>query len=612
MRSNFFVKVKTATALGIVNIGRILWYRLGLAIGFNPVKGLDANIEQGVFFCEPLGSYDADLKANDQWLNKQTYFGRQFNNSSEVPNWHQSCLTGVMVKQPLLPWWVIADFDDELGDIKGVWEVSRFDWVLSFSQQAVLGDKESLFKLNDWLNDWLKNNPPYLGINWKCGQEASIRVMHLAMASVIMGQHKCTTKTLLDFIKAHLARIAPTISYAIAQDNNHGTSEAAALFIGGSWLLENGDGDGEKWCRQGRKWLANRAEHLIEADGSFSQYSTTYHRLMLDTYSMAEIWRKSLDLPLFDGIIYTRLDVATDWLFNMTQFETGDAPNLGANDGARLLPLTGGDYRDFRPSVQLASALFLKKTAYNKEGDWDQPLKWLRIQKPSLSIKKATSLDMPLGGYGLLRNKGAFVLLNYPKFRFRPSQCDALHVDFWLAGENLLRDAGTFSYNAGQEVIDYYGGTQSHNTAQFDEHQQMPRLSRFLLGDWLKTGFKQELKVEASEASIATRYKDRFNCQHIRAVKLTGQSLLVEDQLSGFKRRAVARWRLSPGNWRINGHQISSDEYVIAVESDVEISRLELIEGRESRYYYLEETVPVIEIEINKLGIIKTEFRFKK
>lgn len=69
---------------------------------------------------------------------------------------------------------------------------------------------------------------------------------------------------------------------------------------------------------------------------------------------------------------------------------------------------------------------------------------------------------------------------------------------------------------------------------------------------------------------------------------------------------------MSPGNWRINGHQIASDEYVIAIESDVEISRLELIEGRESRYYYLEEAVPVIEIEINKPGIIKMEFRFKK
>lgn len=610
MRSNLSVKAKTALALGIFNIGRILWYRLGLTVGFNSVKKLEANIEGGVFFLDRLSSDAVELKANDQWLNKQTYFGRKFNNSSEVPNWHQSCLTGVTVKQPLKLWWKIPDFDDELGDIKGVWEASRFDWALSFAQQAVLGDKKSLIKLNDWLNDWLQNNPPYLGVNWKCGQEASIRVMHLAMTSVIMGQHKCTTKVLLGFIKTHLERIAPTISYAIAQDNNHGISEAAALFVGGSWLVENGDKDGEKWCRLGKKWLVNRAEYLIETDGSFSQYSTTYHRVILDTYSMAEVWRRGLDLPLFENIIYTRLKAATHWLFNMTQPETGDAPNLGANDGARLLPLTGTDYRDFRPSVQLASVLFLKKTAYSKGGDWDQPLKWLGIQQPSLSIQKPTSLDVTLGGYGLLRNTETFVLLNYPMFRFRPSQCDALHVDFWLAGKNLLRDAGTFSYNAGQDAIDYYGGTQSHNTVQFDEHQQMPRLSRFLLGDWLKTNFKQQLKVKECETSIAAGYTDRFGCQQVRIITLTDKSLLVEDRLSGFKRSAVARWRLSPGNWRINGQQVSNDEYVIGIDSSVDISRLELIEGRESRYYYLEDTVQVIEIEINKPGIIKMEFKF--
>ena len=38
------------------------------------------------------------------------------------------------------------------------------------------------------------------------------------------------------FVAAHLQRIAATKRYAQAQDNNHLTSEAAALFIGGSWL----------------------------------------------------------------------------------------------------------------------------------------------------------------------------------------------------------------------------------------------------------------------------------------------------------------------------------------------------------------------------------------
>ena len=66
---------------------------------------------------------------------------------------------------------------------------------------------------------------PYLGVNWKCGQEASIRVIHL-----IMGPFKSLknpSNALIQLIITHLKRIEPTTSYAIGQSNNHGTSEGA-------------------------------------------------------------------------------------------------------------------------------------------------------------------------------------------------------------------------------------------------------------------------------------------------------------------------------------------------------------------------------------------------
>jgi len=607
VRNSLLVKGKTAYALGFVNIVRVTLYRLGVALGFNPVKSLEANLEKGEFFIEPSTDTIDDVKPNEQWLDKQSCFGRVSAFSSSPPNWQQSCLTGVEVKDPLRPWWEIEDFDSELGDIKGIWEASRFDWVLSFSQQVALGNKSYLPKLNDWLNDWAAHNPAYLGVNWKCGQEASIRVMHLAMASLILGQSTDTSSVLLSFVKAHLKRISPTISYAVSQDNNHGTSEAAALYIGGSWLLKNGDQDGESWLQQGNKWLTDRAAHLIEVDGSFSQYSTTYHRVMLDTYSMVEVWRERLSLELLDRAIYSQLKLATNWLFYMTQFESGDAPNLGANDGARLLPLGGCDYRDFRPSVQLASVLFLKKAAYAEKGDWDEPLKWLGLKKPGLTNEKPNSLDMPCGGYALLRKGDAFVMLNYPQFRFRPSQCDALHVDFWFAGENLFRDGGTYSYNAGQSYIDYYGGAESHNTVQFDGREQMPRISRFLLGGWLKAS---DTKFDADANHCAASYTDAEGSTHKRELFLMAGVLRVKDTLTNFSSSAILRWRLGPGEWLIDGNKVMNGEHVITINSDVAIIRFELVEGKESRYYYQESAIPVVEVEIQQAGSITTEYQY--
>ena len=229
---------------------------------------------------------------------------------------------------PECDWWEISDFDSSIGDIKLVWEASRFDWVLSCAQNYLLGQSAARSRLEAWLEDWCSRNPPYKGPNWKCGQEASIRVMHLGMAALILSETSQAQPGLLELIRVHLLRIAPTIQYAIAQDNNHGTSEAAALFIGGSMLALNGDCDGLRWENAGRKWLEDRVARLIGQDGSFSQYSLNYHRVALDTLSMVEIWRSEHSIRPFSPTFYSKLASATNWIRYMILAESGDGPKM--------------------------------------------------------------------------------------------------------------------------------------------------------------------------------------------------------------------------------------------------------------------------------------------
>lgn len=601
------VKVKTAFDLGLSNLNRVFIYQLGIKTGLNKVKSIKSEIKQGDFFTPYIGSI-INSQCNTQWFDKHAYFGLE-KVSTAIPNWHQSCLNGELAPSDK-PWYLIGDFNNQLGDIKGVWEASRFDWALGFAQQVVSGDKDTLIKLNLWVTDWIENNPTYNGVNWKCGQEASIRVMHLALAALLLKQTKNTTPALLSLIKAHLKRISPTIMYAVAQDNNHGTSEAAALYIGGSWLVLNGDNDGVKWQKQGLKWLENRANKLIETDGSFSQYSVNYHRVMLDTYSLTEMWRQKHNLPSFTERLYTKLKAATNWLFYLTNPNTGDAPNLGANDGARLIPLTDTDYRDFRPSIQLASTLFANKLAYNFSGDFNAPLEWLELKIPSQCVASKVAKDFTDGGYAYLTSPSSELYFNYPKFKFRPSQCDALHIDFWLNDQNVFRDGGTFSYNAGQKYIDYYGGVKSHNTIEFDSHDQMPRLSRFLLGDWLKTTIKKELAVSGSEQQVSAGYEDRFGCKHTRAISLEPNFLTIEDIVSGFKQKAVLRFRLIPVDWKLVGSSLVSEFCTINISANISIMRIELTTGFESRYYHQESEIPVLEIEVAEPGTLTTEVKF--
>ena len=78
---------------------------------------------------------------------------------------------------------------------------------------------------------------------------------------------------------------------------------------------------------------------------------------------MAEIWRKKNGEPKFGKVFYERAQAASNWLLNIINLDTGDGPNVGANDGARLIQLTNTKYRDFRPTVQLSYALFFNERA---------------------------------------------------------------------------------------------------------------------------------------------------------------------------------------------------------------------------------------------------------
>ena len=603
------IKAGTAFRLGLPNLMRVGLYKFGLKSGLNPVRRMGAALPTGPFFSSPSKSIDKLAVARSGWYLNSEAFGQSLGELSETPpQWLAGCLSNKPVERADRDWWQIPDFDPAVGDIKTVWEFSRFDWVLACAQHAAKGDENALPRLNAWLADWLKASPPYKGPNWKCGQEASIRVMHLAMAAHLLGQVTDAAAGLLDLVEAHLQRIAPTVLYAVAQDNNHGTSEAAALFIGGSWLEANGRGVGRRFSSSGRKWLENRARRLIEKDGSFSQYSLNYHRVMLDSFSMVEVWRQKLALPSFSNVFYSRAAAASEWLRCMTQSSNGDGPNLGANDGARLLPLTDTDYRDYRPSIQLASVLFLSACAFSGGGDWNQPVYWLGLALPETQLPAQSSLQLDEGGYFVLMQASAMALLRYPRFRFRPSQADALHLDFWVGGENWLRDAGSFSYNTEQSWLDYFPGTEAHNTVQFDDRDQMPRLSRFLFGAWLKARQVEPLAVSASAHRCGAGYRDWRGAEHFRRVELSEQAVRVTDQVKGFGSKAVLRWRLKPGNWTVDAdaQRIQIKGFSLAITSTMAIKRFELVEGWESRYYLEKTPLPVLEIEIDRPGELIT------
>jgi hypothetical protein len=291
----------------------------------------------------------------------------------------------------------------------------------------------------------------------------------------------------------------------------------------------------------------------------------------------------------------------------MVEPESGDAPNLGGNDGARLIPLTDAGYRDFQPSVQLAMVLFADQRAYEGK-EADRQLEWLDVATPVNKAQGPVPQQFDHGGYSVLRQGRWMAVLKFPKYRFRPRHCDALHVDLWAGPDNLLRDGGSYSYNAGDYWESYFTGSESHNTIEFDGRDQMPRLGRFLRGAWLKARDVKFSRESDGWSHSSAGYRDWKRAFHHRKIRLQEGALVVHDQVKKFSEKAVLRWRLQPGEWKVEGRAAMFNGYKLKIKANVPIVRFELLQGWESRFYYHKQPVPVLEVEIQIPGEIVSEF----
>lgn len=632
-----FSRLRTSKQLGWRNCLAVAAYRVALSAGFyerqlplGPCPILEPLNGQAPSAPLPGHAWVASsrarcLAAADALLaGSATWFSHESHAIASPPDWFLEPASCSRFPDGGEHWSRCRPFAG--ADIKRCWELSRLCWApLLIRAWRFSGDHRYRDGYNSWCQSWCQANPVNGGSNWVCGQEASMRLLHVLQAWQLAdapAQLPDPRPQREAFAAAHLQRIAATKRYAQSQDNNHWTSEAAALFIGGSWLAASASSrvlEGQRWSAQGRRALELSVARLVMADGSFAQHSITYHRLLLDTLAQVELWRRWLDLPCLSERFQERCRAATHWFAALLDPCSGDAPNLGSNDGAFCYQLHSQLYRDFRPTLQLASVLFLNQPAL-ASGPWDEPLHWLGLIRPSIeslgaSSPQATESAAPKssrtvelfadGGYGLLRpTSTTWALLRLPVYHFRPAHADPLHLDLWHQGVNLLRDGGSYSYNADASDLAYFPGIACHNSVQFDGAEPMSRLGRFLWGDWLQLEEPPRLKVAQASLSITAAYRGPHG-RHQRRVQAdsSGLSWTIIDHCAAFRDRLVLRWRLCPAAWqlRIDGvpAQLCSPHAQISVECNQPIQRLELVEGWESLLYTQKTSLPVLELEVD-------------
>lgn len=502
-----------------------------------------------------IDTYKIIERADDVLNNKFIlFFKRPYFTEGKI-NWHVNPFNDAVWPRSK-HWSQFNYFVDELGDIKSVWELSRFSWAYDLARAYII-TKDGRYSEKFWMlfESWMEQNHPNLGVNWVSGQECAIRLMACCFSLfAFLDDISTTKKRLKDFTKfvaVHMKRIEGFIGHAIRQKTNHSILEATGLYTVG--LLFPFMKKADIWKNKGKKILIKEILRQIYDDGSYVQHSMNYHRLMLQAVTWALMIAQNKD-DAFPNEFIDRVNKSVMFIYQMQDSCTGRVPNYGANDGALILPLNNCDYLDYRPAIQACYYALNKKKIF-ADGQFMEDLLWL-FGPESLNAEmkdiKRTSSRFDAGGYYTLRQKGNWAMLRCHSYIDRVSQVDMMHLDFWADGENLLRDCGSYRYFVPDEpkMEEYFKSIYAHNTVIIDGQSPLRKALRFMYLPWPKAEIKEfnvsDNKMGVEGLNLAYVHKP-WEVEHLRSVRLEDEACSIIDNLFSLSEHtAQLRWHLHP------------------------------------------------------------------
>jgi hypothetical protein len=473
---------------------------------------------------------DADKKdiiqiADDALEGKIKGFSSIELNYGKPINWHLNPITKVEVDKNI-KWYKIPDFDPSRGDIKAVWEASRFTHFFYFARAYMITKDVKYYKaFSIQISDWIKQNPYSYGPNYKCGQEATLRMINALIAYSVFKDYGLDTKedeiNLKKLVEGSYKKVISNFFYAHkCIKNNHTLSEITGLIIG-AWCSED-----ENALKRSYQLMDKEIENQFMNDGGYIQYSFNYQRFAL------QIMEFVLKISEITGVELSEQSKALieKSVLQMYQLqdETGDVPNYGSNDGALIFPVTTCNYRDFRPVLNTVNAVLKGKRLYD-QGNHDEELLWFsdieikKIQHADLQRKSVSYRD---SGFYSLRHNDGHLMIVLQDFKTRPAQMDQMHIDLWHKGVNVLCDRGTYSYAT--DLGNQLALTATHNTIKIGDKEQMKKHGPFLIYDWTSA-----TKVESDENHFRGTMKSKNGYSHTRVINKDSVGYSIEDQVVG-------------------------------------------------------------------------------
>ncbi|WP_329026193.1 heparinase II/III family protein [Streptomyces sp. NBC_00690] len=493
------------------------------------------------------------------------YFGVVRDDLDE-PDWWYDPKTGRRA-----PWGYAFDVpyrnEDEAGDIKQIWELSRHQYLTVLAAAyAITGNEQYAERVAKHLRSWWAANAPLRSVHWISGIELGIRLLSWVWIRRLLDGWSGATALFegnpvaLQQIWHHQRWLAAFPSRA-SSANNHIIAEAAGQFAAAcafGWFPSS-----ERWRADALRSLERHLRSNTFSSGLNRELATEYHGLVLELGLAAVAEADAAGVPVPDTIRLVLLRM-TDALAAIVDNRLRPPRQGDADDGHGLV-LDGAGTDRWGSLLTTGDAVFggLSWWPAVTGTDVRTPLLAALI-RPYAQEGSAPAATRPASRPAHFADAGLTILRGPAGIWCRcdggphgflsiaaHAHADALSVEVRHDGVDVLADPGTYCYHGQPDWRQYFRSTLGHNTLQLDGDDQSGSGGPFL---WTRHARSRVLVADTAGAAEGTTARwcaehDGYQGSvHRRRVELTAGSreLRVVDEVSGPRRPARLAFHLGP------------------------------------------------------------------
>lgn len=367
-------------------------------------------------------------------------------------------------------------------DIKYPWELARFHQGIVLAKAYLLtGDEIYFNKFISLFNDFRKDNPLCIGVNWAASDEVSVRLINVFFAFAVFvnstGADEEVLNSFREFILEHALFIENNLHYSGSRGHEY-LSNMIALAAAG--LLFKNHPYGNKNIQTAYTGFEQEIRKQVYKDGVSFEQSVPFHSFNLEHFYIGKIILEKA------GVTFT--DEYNSRLHNMFIVQNAyirdnnSVPQVGDSLSSRLISFNS-HYDNIDYSYPLAPGKYLyKDTSLKAPANGTAELIFLFGGSAIEEFKNIItdediyrSAAFPNGGHYILRSKDLNMFIEAGEIgkhgEGAPGHNDTFTFDLFYKNKNIIVDPGSFSYYQDPELRNFLRSVRAHNTFYIDNNQ---------------------------------------------------------------------------------------------------------------------------------------------